>query len=74
MATQYTPADMDAFKAAMRDPAIGQPIVELALIEAAADRTERAGAMTPATERSYTRQAEDAAGRARSGLRKRFVG
>jgi hypothetical protein len=74
MTQQYSKAQMAAFKAAMRDPDIGGAIGDLAALGVEADRITKAGAMTPATESSLDRRADEAAGRGREGLRRFFGG
>jgi hypothetical protein len=74
MAKQFSKAQIAVLDAAMRDPSVGYPLVELALIEAEADRIESNGAMTPAVEQALTRKAQEAAGRAQAGMKKFFGG
>jgi hypothetical protein len=74
MTQQYSKAQMAVFKAAMRDPEIGGAIGDLVALGVEGDRITKAGAMTPATERSLDRRADEADGRAREGRRKFFGG
>lgn len=74
MTQQYSKAEMAAFKAAMQDPDVGGAIGDLVALGVEADRITKAGAMTPSTERSIDRRADEAAGRAHEGLRRFFGG
>jgi hypothetical protein len=71
---KFSKAQRAVLDAAMRDPQVGHSLVELALIEAEADRIEGNGAMTPAVEAALTRRAEEASGRAQAGMRRFFGG